>query len=278
MTSIGVQRRLNRLFDSATGRTVMVPIDDSLIFGPTVGLERMDAALCEISRGEPNAILGFAGQFERHLEVLKEVPWVINLTASTVLSHHTKKQLIMSVREAIEYGCDAVAAHVNVTSNYEPDMLRSLCSVISDSRSHGVPVLAIMYPRGETAEGSDENYLAMRESTPMDYATMVAHAVRIAVDLGACIVKTHYTGTASSFARVVAAAGSVPVLISGGPLVDPLLALKTAADAVAAGGAGVSFGRNVFSRNEPWRMIRALKDVVLNEVVPDEAQSHYLPE
>ncbi len=91
-------------------------------------------------------------------------------------------------------------------------------------------------------------------------------------------MKTHYTGSAASFARVVEAAGAVPVLISGGPLADSESMLRTAAEAVSAGAAGVSFGRNVFSRNQPWRMIRALKDVVLNGASPDEAQSRHTPQ
>jgi DhnA family fructose-bisphosphate aldolase class Ia len=184
----------------------------------------------------------------------------------------------MNVREALEHGCDAVAVHVNVTSEYASEMLQSLSDVLADSRRYGLPVLAIMYPRGETSDGSDENYIAMRESEPDGYTALIAHAVRIAVDLGAAIVKTHYTGSAASFARVVEAAGAVPVLISGGPLADSESMLRTAAEAVSAGAAGVSFGRNVFSRNQPWRMIRALKDVVLNGASPDEAQSRHTPQ
>jgi DhnA family fructose-bisphosphate aldolase class Ia len=237
----------------------------------------MDTALRQICTGEPNALLGFAGQFERYYEIVQEYSWIINLTASTSLSQHTNKQLVMNLRGALEAGCDAVAVHVNVTSAYEPQMIRSLGSVIADSRAFGVPVLAIMYPRGETPDGTDDNYTGLRTAMPNHYTRLIAHAVRIAADLGASIVKTHYTGSADSFSQVIDAAGTVPVLISGGPLTEPGLPLQIAAEAISAGGAGVSYGRNVFSRDEPWRMVRALRDVVIGGMSPTDALDRHKP-
>ena len=62
--------------------------------------------------------------------------------------------------------------------------------------------------------------------------------------------------------KVVTAAGGVPVLISGGSLVTELEALRVAEQAIAAGAAGVSFGRNVFSRSSSQTFLRALGAVV----------------
>src|SRR6266571_1871482 len=150
---------------------------------------------------------------------------------------------------------------MNISSAHEGAMLRILGLVAGAADRCGIPVLAIAYPRREGALG-DDNYDALRSESEEQYATLVAHCCRIAVDLGADVVKTKYTGTVESFARVVRAAQPVPVVIAGGSLSDPLSALDVARCAVMAGGAGVSFGRNVFGQASPRDMVLALREVV----------------
>jgi len=57
----GKIRRLRRLFSPHSGRTVIVPVDDSLIFGPAEGLEQVVSKVQKIIMDPPNAILAFPG-------------------------------------------------------------------------------------------------------------------------------------------------------------------------------------------------------------------------
>src|SRR4051794_26424348 len=123
-------RRLSRLCDPPSGRSVIVPVDDSLIFGPRNGLADFDSKLRDIADGAPQAILGYPGHFEHHSQAIQSLAWICNLTASTTRRSHTRKTQIISVRDAIALGCDCVAAHVNLTSAYETEMLHVLSRIV----------------------------------------------------------------------------------------------------------------------------------------------------
>src|SRR5205823_2738186 len=115
-------------------------------------------------------------------------------------------------------------------------------------RRVGMPLVALAYVRRGTAEG-DENYFQLRERDPEAYADLVVHACHAAVELGADLVKTQYTGSISSFRRVVASVAPMPVVIAGGPAIEEAAALKMADEALAAGAAGLCFGRNTYCRS-----------------------------
>lgn len=267
----GAERRLARLLDPGSGCAVMVPIDDSLTIGPTDGLDDMAKVVGAIAAGRPDAVLGYQGQFERHGGRIAQSGWIVHLSASTNLRSPARKRLVGSVEAACAAGADAVSVQVNLSSEFESEMLGSLAETVGAARCAGLPVLVMAYPRGEHADGTVNDYVALRTSDPHAYAAMAAHAVRVAVDLGADLVKTQYTGSAETFAVVVAAASGAPIVIAGGPRISARGALENAHGAVTAGARGVSFGRNVFCRRDPAAMLGALRAVVHDGAGVDEA-------
>lgn len=268
---VGKSRRLARLFSPGSGRTIILPVDDSLIFGPKAGLEQVRRKLPNLLRDPPNALLAFIGLFRANNDILSHVPAIVNLTASTALSHHTRKVLVTTIEQALQIDADAVAVHVNVTSQFEAEMLRALGSTVRECESYGMPLLAIMYPRAESASG-DNNYESLKTKAPQKYAQLVAHAARIAADLGADIIKTKYTGSPDTFHAVVEACEPIPIVIAGGPALPMAEMLRNAYGAVSAGAAGVSFGRNIFTRAVPQPFITALKGVVHHGLTPAQAR------
>ena len=268
-SGIGKTKRLDRILSNKSGRAVVVPLDDLLIAGPKTGLD-LGALISTVSASDPDAILGFPGLFRQHLDPHNRVPLIVNLTASTTRSVHTRKSRVLTVETAVRLGADAVAAHLNLGSRYEPEMLEILGAIGEDCENFGMPLMAIAYPRGEGTNG-DENHAELKSESPERYGELVTHAARIGVELGADIVKTQFTGDAESFSRVVAACEPVPVLVAGGPRTGAIEALAVAHCAVSSGGAGVSFGRNVFLRKSPGQMIRALRLVVHELIPPKEA-------
>ena len=145
----GKQRRLARLFCHRDGRAVILPIDEGLISGPCAQLSDLSAFFSTIGPSPPDGILLFAGVLTRHWSALGAVAAIVNVTASTNRGTHTRKVLCTDVEAAVAAGADLVAAHVNVTSRYEGDMLKILGNVVRKAETFGVPVLAIMYPRRE---------------------------------------------------------------------------------------------------------------------------------
>lgn len=269
----GKQRRLNRLFTN--GKTLVVPVDDSLIFGPKDGLFDLERTLHEILSAQPNAILGYKRDLEFVNEYSVNTSFIYNITASTVLNAHTQKVVIASVIDAISAGADCVAAHVNFSSRFENEMLHNFAMIANECDKMGMPLLAIAYPRKENVDGTDYNYDDMKAKDHEAFAEVVAHCTRIVCELGADIVKTHYTGDSESFKTVIKVAAGKPVIISGGPKIPVEASLKNAAGAISAGASGISFGRNVFNEKNIKAYIAALKQVIFNSVQWQEANQIY---
>ena len=262
MDSLGKKRRLARIFSK--GKTIIVPIDDSLIFGPKNGLFEIESTIKKIVKSEPNALLGF----QRGLELVSTnnilMPYIYNLTASTVLSHHTRKTIIASVEFALKKGADCVACHINFSSQYESEMIHNFAMISQECDRFGMPLLAIAYPRGEK-NGHDYNYEDLKEENVEKYTELIAHVVRVSSELGADIIKTNYTGTVESFKRVITAANEKPVVIAGGAKLPIADSLKMVEDAMSAGASGISYGRNVFNADNIELYLSAVKDIIFQE-------------
>jgi putative autoinducer-2 (AI-2) aldolase len=97
-------------------------------------------------------------------------------------------------------------------------------------------------------------------------------ASRICVEIGAHIIKTYYT---EDFRKVVEACGNVPVVIAGGKKLPEKEALRMAYDAISNGAIGVDMGRNIFQSDCPVGMIKAVRAIVHDKKLVDEAFEIY---
>ena len=157
-----------------------------------------------------------------------------------------------SVKEAIRLGADAVSLHINIGSKEEPKMLYKLGMVADECNEWNIPLIAMMYPRGENIQNPHE-------------ASVVAHAARIGAEAGADIVKTVYTGDVNSFKEVIKSC-PVPVVIAGGPKSNTdTEILQMCKDAMKAGAIGVTFGRNIFQHPKPNEIIKALHSIIFEK-------------
>jgi len=269
--SEGKKLRLSRLVDQESRKMVFIPMDDGLLDGPEEGLRRQREKIEQIVAGGANGILGFQSVLLRHYNLFANTGFVLNLTASTSRSYHTRKQLTGSVEQALRLGADGVAVHVNLSSEYEQEMLRNL-GVVSDACvKWGMPLLAIMYPRGETPDGKDDNYLQLKEEKPEEYAELVRHAARVGVELGADVIKTQYTGSEETFRTVVESCHPVPVIMAGGPKIEREQILTNIYNSIRAGGSGICCGRNGFNRKDTTGFVKAARDIVHHGKTVEEA-------
>ena len=257
---IGKKIRLERIIDRKTRRTVIAPMDHGVSSGPIKGIVDMDKTIEEISKGGANAVLMHKGIVAQgHRGYGNDLGLIIHLYASTSLSSDTnKKATVTSVEKAIQLGADAVSVHVNIGSETEPQMLQELGQISEICSQWGIPLLAMMYPRGQKITSETD-------------VNMVKHAARVGSELGVDIVKTNYTGDPSSFEEVVEGA-LVPVVIAGGPKVDTdEELLQMAKESVDVGGAGVAFGRNIFQAENPGKITKAITEVVHNNIEVEDA-------
>ncbi len=248
---IGKLIRLERIINRETGRTVIVPMDHGVTVGPIPGLIDMKTTVNQVASGGANAIVIHKGLVEGgHRRRGRDVGLIIHLSGSTALSPYPNaKTLVCSVEEAIKLGADAISIHVNIGNGSEKEMLADLGRVARDARDWGMPLLAMMYPRGEKIKDEYD-------------ADAIKHVARLGAELGADLIKVSYTGSVESFREVVKGC-PVPVVIAGGPkMSSDKDILEMVKGAIEAGGAGVSIGRNVFQYRDPTRMVGAISLLV----------------
>ena len=257
---IGKKIRLERIINRHTGRTVIAPMDHGVSNGPMKGIIDIDKTVESISQGGADAILMHKGIVEQgHRGYGKDIGLIVHLSASTSLAPNpNNKVIVTSVEKAIQLGADAVSVHVNLGSETESEMLQELGEISETCSYWGIPLLAMMYPRGQKVENEHD-------------VELVKHAARVGSELGVDIVKTNYTGDPDSFKEVVEGA-LVPVVIAGGPKVDTdEELLRMVKDSIEVGGAGVAFGRNLFQAENPGKITKAISEVVHNDLEVNEA-------
>ncbi len=261
---VGKEIRLERIMNRDSGRTIIVPMDHGMTLGPIPGLTDISRTIDRVVNGGANAIilhkgLVKAGHRGSHKEIvrgekgassIKDAGLIVHLSASTVLSPDPDaKVIVCDVEEAITLGADAVSIHVNLGAETDDAMLEDLGWVGKSCRDWGMPLLAMIYPRGERIENQfDVKY--------------VKHAARVGAELGADIVKVNYTGSPESFREVVEGC-PVPVVIAGGEKMESdEEILKMVDEALQAGACGVSIGRNVFQHKDTIAIIKAINAMV----------------
>ncbi len=252
----GIEKRLARILRT-DGKTVIVPMDHGVTLGPVVGLGNMRLTISNLLGAKVDAFVlhkGIASTTNT-----KDAGLIIHVSASTRYSpDQNRKVQVCSVLEALKLGADAVSVHVNVGALSETEMLTQLGNVADECHAYGLPLLAMIYPRGPTIKNEHD-----RE--------VIAHVARLGAELGADIVKTNYTGDIESFKDVVATC-PVPLIIAGGPKTETDRGiLEMAQNAIAAGCAGVSIGRNVFQHKNQRGMARALVAIVHEGATVDKA-------
>ena len=257
---IGKKIRLERIINRNSHRTVIVPMDHGVTVGPIEGLADMRTTVTNIVTGGANAILMHKGIVRAgHRGTGKDVGLIIHLSGGTSLSPDPNaKELVCTVEEAIKLGADAVSIHINLGAGTDTEMLRQLGFVSERCFEWQMPLVAMMYTRGNKIEDEyDVKY--------------VKHAARVGAELGADIGKVPYTGSVESFKEVVEGC-PVPVVIAGGPKMDSDEDIfRMVEGALAAGSAGISIGRNAFQHKNPTKMVQALSQVVHNNASVEES-------
>ena len=257
---VGKEIRLERIIDRNSHKTVIVPMDHGVTVGPIDGLADMRATVSKVVAGGANAILMHKGMVRAgHRGTGKDVGLIIHLSAGTSISPDPNaKELVCTVEEAIKLGADAVSVHINLGADTDKEMLHQLGHVSKQCLLWQIPLVAMMYTRGPKIkdEYNVEN---------------VKLAARVGAELGADIVKVVFTGTVDSFKEVVQGC-PVPVVIAGGPKMDSDEHIfEMVEDALEAGAAGLSIGRNAFQHDKPDKMVEALSKMVHEGASIEEA-------
>ncbi|MHA2407120.1 MAG: 2-amino-3,7-dideoxy-D-threo-hept-6-ulosonate synthase [Candidatus Ranarchaeia archaeon] len=244
----GKQYRLRHI--SRKNKFVLIPLDHGLSMGPLEGIEQPEKTIQLVASGGATGVIAHKGVWTR----LQEVPStgvIVQLSGSTIYSAPDNKVQVGTVQEVVSLGADAVSIHVNIGSENESEMLEMFGEISWDCQEYGIPLVAMMYPRGPAIKD------------PFD-PKIVAHVARIGSELGADVVKTLYTGSIDTFRKVVDVC-SVPVVVAGGSKIDSIPKfLQMMRDAMEAGASGVAVGRNIWQHKNTQKITEAVCSIVLD--------------
>jgi fructose-bisphosphate aldolase/2-amino-3,7-dideoxy-D-threo-hept-6-ulosonate synthase len=249
--AIGRQIRLSRILNN--GKMLCIPMDHGITNGPIPGLEDVFGFIYRCENSGVTSVIINKGII-KSLPRPPRVGIIAHLSASTSLGLSPNKKVQMGgVEDAIRLGAD-----INIGAKEEPEMLQKLGIISDKCNEWNVPLIAMMYPRGEN----------IKDPFSVD---IVSHVARIGAEAGADIVKTVYTGDSESFRKVVRTC-PVPVVIAGGPKATTDEDILEMCDgAMQAGAIGVTFGRNIFQHKNPPRILSALSRIIFNSEKPKEA-------
>jgi fructose-bisphosphate aldolase / 2-amino-3,7-dideoxy-D-threo-hept-6-ulosonate synthase len=239
------------------GKMLCIPMDHGISNGPIQGLENIHDMIYQCENAGLTCVLVNKGVIKTMPRPLK-IGLIVHFSGSTSIGPAPNRKILMgSLEEALRLGADAVSIHINIGSKEEPEMLQKLGTISDKCDEWSVPLVAMMYPRGENVKN------------PYD-PDIVAHVARIGAEAGADIVKTVYTGDSDSFRRVIKSC-PVPVVIAGGPKANnDEEIIEMCVGAMKAGAKGVTFGRNIFQHQNPPAIVKALHKVIIQGISTKE--------
>ena len=271
---LGKRIRMARLFGGAAGRAMCLALDHGMQLGPIAGVEDPRTVIDQaVSVGVDGIILTpgimlkcgdlLAGRSRPSviLRLDQTTMWRVGGTLG-YLSGHTR--LVASVEEAVQMGADAVITYFFV-GHREPELETQSIAIAAEvtraARRWGIVHVA--------------EPMAARDGLAKDVfdPEVVAMHNRMAAEMGADIVKTDWSGSSESFARVVATAQAPVVVAGGASLGDDVKTLAMVDEIRSSGAAGVLFGRNVFQSPDPARLMRAMRAMLHDDLPLAEAKA-----
>ncbi len=263
-SDIGKYVRLNRILRD--GKAVIFAFDHGVEHGPSdFPGEAINPKwiLKHVVNAGIDAVMMLPGMARLTYDIWAgKTSLIIKITSKTNLRPE-EERLLQSifgyVEDAVALGADAVAATVYWGSPYEDEMLMQWFDIRRSAEYYGLPCLQLAYPRGPTIKNRYD-------------VEIVKYGVRAAIESGADLIKTYYTGSTDTFREVVKVASGIPVLMSGGPRRDLIIDfLKDVRSVMDASARGVVVGRNIFQSSDPEGVARAIIAIVHDDLTPEEA-------
>ena len=259
------QFRLNRMFDPTSGRLLDVAIDHGIFGEPSFlkGLEDPVAAIRTLVAAGPDVIQLTPGL----APILQRIPQrdkpalllrtdVANVYGNPLDSHLFSIHAEDAVERAVRLDAACVVANLlNVPGH--PELKEQSIATILQLR-----VAADRYAMPLMVEP-----LVMQDASAGGYmvdgdADKIVALVRLAVELGADLVKADPTTDPQEYHRVVQTAGDVPVLVRGGGRTTDEELLRRTEEVLAQGARGIVYGRNIVQHADPAGITRALMAIV----------------
>lgn len=250
-SSVGKTIRMNRIFRQ-DGKSLMVAINHGLALGPTRGIEHMPRLMPQIMAESPDAFTIHKGVAVRTMDSFAGRAALVLKSTNMTRFFKPEETPVATVREALRLGADAVAIGLSLADPLEKEAITFAARMVEEAEKYGMPTVTHSYPCGNLLS-DDERYSVEN----------VGYATRVSYELGIDIIKTFWTGSRETFAKIVEYGAPAKVVISGGPKCGTLLeCMEMTRQGMDAGAAGVTYGRNIWQHEHPAAVVRGLRAII----------------
>lgn len=273
----GKDIRLGKLF--ANGTPVIIAADHGSYMGPFPGIEELPKDIRSFRKAD--AFLLMPGMLKRCADFFKAKDAPLCIVRLNWAAHYCKPYMrdfakvkrdvyydagynerFANVRYAASLGADIVIASLLLGTDEVANTrnITQFGELAEEADTLGIPLIGEYIPMGAIDRyqgGLDDLVLG----------------TRACAEFGADLIKTVFT---DGFDRVARCANIPTLALGGGAFEKPSQAFEQARKAMAAGAAGVVYGRNVICARNPEKYLSCLCDVVKRGRSPEEAEREYL--
>jgi DhnA family fructose-bisphosphate aldolase class Ia len=262
VSDFGKRIRMNRILRGQGRGALVVAFDHALVIGPIPGTESPAGQIRQFVDARVDAVLLNLGLLRSCCDsfvpgssvgLVARIDWTTvwkNLTEGT--DSKPLSCMLASPEDALRHGADAVLTYMIVgtgDADFETKEVARNAQVARECERIGIPLIVESLARGNVVTNySDPKWLKLH--------------TRMAVELGADMIKTDYSGDARSMRSVIQEC-PIPLLVLGGSRsASEDEALDVVRGAMEAGAAGVFFGRNVFQSEDIGSFLRRARTVL----------------
>lgn len=273
----GKEIRLEKLFSK--GAPVIVAADHGSYMGPFAGIDDLPNQIGAFKKAD--AFLLMPGMVKRCKSFFAHKDAPLCMVRVNWAAHYCKPHMrdfaregksyyydkgfnekLCDVKYAVSLGADLVIASLLFGTDEEANTrtITQFGEFVAEADALGIPLIGEFIPYGaiDRFKGNIGE---------------LALGTRACAEFGADLIKTVYHEDFESVAKT----SIIPTLaLGGGGFERPSQAFAQAQTALAAGAAGVVYGRNVICADNPSAYLDALLDVVKHQADPMEAEKAYL--
>ena len=255
----GKERRLRRILNRETGRSLVIAVDHGMALGAMTGIVDVGKTIRDLdATGKVDCWLMTKGIYTHAFDPAGDPGVILRASGGATIAGPdlTREGQTADAEEALMLGVDAMATTAFIGSEYEHETLIGMAEMATECRQWDLPLLGVI-GLGKINEDKKKD------------PQFIALGARVGAEHGADIIKTYYTET--DFEKVVAGC-PVPVMIAGGPKCETDLdTLKMIHGALQGGARGIVMGRNVWQSPHPTALLSAVYGLIHENMNVKEA-------
>lgn len=243
------------LLNPKSGNANIVAMDHGLASFVFPEFKNPGFTLERVLEGKPDCVLISPMLIHHFADIFKQYPTVKTIATldAVMLPELNGPMQVFSLDSAMQLGAQAVKSLLvfgqSDSTKYLENM-RYVARLAEKAKERRIPFMveAVLWGPEIPPEKKNDPELINR-------------ACRVALELGADLIKTEYTGDEKSF-REITSNYQVPILVLGGSKTGFTDLFNRVKEAMNAGARGVVIGRNVFQQEFPAKLVRALNSIV----------------